>query len=137
MAYLTAGELEQRVGTDDFSAVADQDGDGIVESNAVSDAINDASAEIDSYLAVRYAMPLSGIPITVKRACVDISMYRLAGNKTTEEAEKRYLRAVAWLRDVSKGLAGLGDVADDSASGGSAFSAGTRVHTRTRLQGGF
>lgn len=137
MAYATAEEMEERVGTEDFSVIADRDGDGLVEEEAVTGALDDASAEIDSYLAARYPLPLTETPATVKRACIDMAMYHLSGNRTTEEVEKRYNRAVAWLRDVSKGVATLGDTPVEAASSGAVFTGGTRQSTRTKLSGGF
>lgn len=112
-----------------------------MDTEALTAAIDDASADIDSYLVMRYQLPLSAAPEAVKRICVDITMYHLSGNKTTEEVEKRYKQAIAWLRDVSKGIAGLGNVSeetDDSSGGsGASFSTGTRQMTRTTLAGGF
>ena len=137
MAYATQQELTDRIGEDELSAIADRDGDTVLESEAVSTALNDATAEIDSYVSVRYPLPLAETPATVKRACIDMAVYHLSGNKTTDEVEKRYNRAVAWLRDVAKGLAGLGDTPAETTSSGAVFAAGTRLSTRTNLNGGF
>jgi phage gp36-like protein len=137
MAYATADEMQDRIGMDELSAVADRDGDSVLEDLAVTGALDDASAEIDSYLSVRYPLPLSEIPATVIRACIDMAMYHLSGNKTTEEVEKRYKNAVAWLRDISAGKATLGNHPAETGSSGAVFSAGGRLHTRQKLNGGF
>jgi phage gp36-like protein len=137
MAYATAQELTDRVGSDALAAVSDRDWDAVVEAEAVAAALDDASAEIDSYLAARYALPIASPPAAVKRVCIDIAMYHLSGNRTTEEVEKRYKNAVSWLRDIAKGLATLGDSAAAPSGGGASFGAEARQMTRTKLSGGF
>jgi len=77
MAYATAQELSDRVGSDALAAVSDRDGDAVIEDEAVTHALDDASADIDSYLAARYTLPLAAAPAAVKRVCIDIAMYHL------------------------------------------------------------
>lgn len=137
MAYATAQEMAERIGEDELAAVADRDGDSVMESSAITGALDDASAEIDSYLAGRYPLPLVDTPATVTRFCIDMAMYHLSGNKTTEEVEKRYQRAISWLRDVAKGFATLGAAPVETTSQGAFFEAGARQSTRTKLSGGF
>lgn len=137
MAYATSQEMIDRVGIDALTAVADRDGDGAVETEAITAALDDASADIDSYLAVRYPLPLAQTPAAVKRVCFDIAMYHLSGNRTTEEVEKRYNNAIAWLRDVAKGVAGLGNEPAETASSGASFTSSTKLMTRDELEGGF
>ena len=137
MAYATAQELIDRVGSDAVSAVSDRDGDAVVEEEAITAALDDASADVDSYLSVRYPLPIATPPAAVKRVTIDIAMYHLSGNRTTEEVEKRYKNAIAWLRDVSKGVAGLGSDPVEASVGGASFTAADRQMTRTKLSGGF
>ncbi|HBD18677.1 MAG TPA: DUF1320 domain-containing protein [Arenimonas sp.] len=137
MAYATAQELSDRVGSDALAAVSDRDGDAVIEDEAVTHALDDASADIDSYLAARYTLPLAAAPAAVKRVCIDIAMYHLSGNRTTEEVEKRYKNAIAWLRDIAKGVATLGDSPAAPSGGGASFAGGERLMTRTDLKGGF
>ena len=137
MAYATRQELEDRCGIDAVAAVADRDGDAAVEEEAITAALADASADIDSYLAVRYPLPIATPPAAVKRVCIDIAMYHLSGNRTTEEVENRYKHAIAWLRDVSKGVASLGNEPVEASTGGASFAATDRQMTRTKLSGGF
>jgi phage gp36-like protein len=136
MAYATDQELIDRVGIDAVAAVSDRDGDAAIENEAVVTALDDASADIDSYLSTRYPLPLATVPGAVKRVCIDIAMYHLSGNRTTEEVENRYKNAIAWLRDVSKGVAGLGNDPVEAASGGATFTASGRLMTRETLRGG-
>lgn len=137
MAYATVGEISDRYGADSLSALADRDGDTMMEMEAINGALDDATAEIDSYLAARYPLPLSDVPISLKRACMDIALYHLAGQRTTDEIEKRYNRAIAWLRDISKGVAMLGEPSVDKTAHKASFSTSGRLMTRTGLKGGF
>lgn len=137
MAYATRQEMEDRYGVDAVAAIADRDGDSVMESEAIAGAIDDASAEIDSYLAARYPLPLAETPAAVKRVCLDMAMYHLSGNRTTEEVEKRYKGAVSWLRDIAKGLATLGAAPEETTSQGAYFAASSRISGRVKLSGGF
>ena len=67
---------------------------------------------MDSYLADRYATPLSGsdpIPPVVVSVTGDIARYRLTGGdiRDTDPIRERYTKALNWLRDVADGKAGI------------------------------
>ena len=87
--------------------VADRDGDGVPDVPAIERALLEASAEIDSYLATRYALPLpDGTDVSVlRKLAVDIAVYTLALSRDvlTDEITKRYENAVASLRRLAKG----------------------------------
>lgn len=73
----------------------------------VSDACDAASQEADSYLATRYAVPVTATPLPehlVQSVC-DIARYRLYAGAADPEVQNRYAQAVAWLKDVSAGRA--------------------------------
>lgn len=110
MAYATLRNIIERYGEDDLLTAADRDGDDQLDSAAVDRALSDASAEIDTYLATRYALPVPYIPEILKRLCVDITLYRLAFNAVgnSEERRRRYEDAVALLVRISKGDVSLG-----------------------------
>lgn len=67
-------------------------------------ALSDASDLIDSYAAVRYAVPLSPVPAPVVRWCCDIARYYLDRARTDEAIRKAYEDALKGLADMSKGL---------------------------------
>lgn len=74
----------------------------------IEDAISYSEQEMDSYLAVRYPLPLSSEVILInplKGRCNDISRYRLARSHPSDEIERRYQDAIAWLRELAKGNA--------------------------------
>ena len=77
----------------------------------VTDALERASREADSYLAVRLPVPLDtgrGIPQPLGAAVCDMARYHLTagfGMQDCEVVERRYREALGWLRDVAKGAA--------------------------------
>lgn len=108
MAYATQDDIVTLYG-DDALFVADRDGDGLADSAAVSRALDLASAEIDTYLAARYTLPLPVVPAMLMAWCVDIALYRLAlgADVLSEELRRRYDDALAALRRIAKGEAAL------------------------------
>ncbi|ENW23341.1 phage gp36-like protein [Acinetobacter lwoffii] len=74
-------------------------------SDAVESALQDAAEEIDSYIAVRYELPLPSIPSTLKRVACNIARYRLYFQRPTEEIENRYKAEIDFLKRVADGKA--------------------------------
>jgi phage gp36-like protein len=62
--------------------------------------LQDASEEIDSYIAVGYRLPLPQIPATLKRVACNIARYRLYYQRPTEEVDKRYEAEIAYLKEL-------------------------------------
>jgi phage gp36-like protein len=110
MAYATQQNIVDRYGDDQLLIVADRDNDSVVDAAVVEQALLDATAEIDTYVAAKYTLPLATTPVVLTRLCVDISMYRLAADRdiATEERRKRYEDAVYLLRRIATGEVSLG-----------------------------
>ena len=108
MPYATQADIVSLYG-ENALFVADRDGDGTVDAQAVERALTSASAEIDTYIAVRYALPLREASPFLQTICVDIAVYRLAlsADVLSEEHRKRYEDAQAFLKRVSDGKATL------------------------------
>lgn len=103
--YATQNDIVELYGSDALF-VADRDGDGVPDAAAVEQALSSASDEIDSFLAVRYPVPLSDpAPAVIRQYAIDIALYRLASSSDvmSEELRKRYEDAVAALRRIAKG----------------------------------
>ena len=77
MSYCTQSDIEVRIGPADLVALADHDGDGAADSAVVQGAISSAQALIDSYLSVRYAVPVAPVPDALKTRAVSLSVYFL------------------------------------------------------------
>lgn len=110
MAYASQQDIIDLYGEDCLSASADRDSDGSADSTPVTNALDTASNEIDSYLGTLYDIPLTSVPDQVKTVCIDIAIYRLSygfGAGLTDEKAKRYDNAIRWLRDAAKGIVTL------------------------------
>lgn len=113
MAYATQDDIITLY-SEDALYVADRDGDGVVETDAVARALTSASGEIDSFIGVRYSLPLTiptgeTAPDLLKQFCVDIAVYRLALSRDvlSEEHRRRYEDTIKHLERIAKGTASL------------------------------
>jgi len=112
MPYAVLQDILDLEGEDTLYAVADRDRDGTLnttETLAVTDAIAAAGDEMDSYIGMRFDLPLPAMPPWATRICIDISLYRLArsADALTNEISQRYKDAVAFLIRVGSGKASL------------------------------
>jgi len=109
MTYAAASDISDLYGAEALARLMDTDGDGATESATVARALTYADAQINSYIGVRYALPLPSTPDLVKMLAVDIAVYRLAQDHTrlTDEIVKRYDDAIKQLRALSEGKAVL------------------------------
>ena len=115
MAYVTQQQLIERFTQDKLVQLTDRANDGNLDASVLNEAIADAGRMIDSYVGPRYALPLAQVRIDASpltRVAGDLVIYFLQGDLATEEAERRYKEALAFLRDVQRGQASLG--ADDA-----------------------
>lgn len=137
MPYATRADLEARYGAAEIFQLADRDGDGVIDAGVIEQALTDAGAEVDGYLASRYALPLADVPPIVKVFACDIARYRLWDKAASDEVRRRYEDALRYLRLAADGrvrIAGGGS-AEPVASGGAELVSGGLVFARD--QGGF
>ncbi|OEU65815.1 MAG: hypothetical protein BA863_08990 [Desulfovibrio sp. S3730MH75] len=81
-------------------------------------ALGDASALIDTYLAKRWAVPLTEPPRVLVDLCIDMAAYKVNrdGGAVSEDLRLRYEDALKLLKDIAKGvidLPGMDAVSDD------------------------
>jgi phage gp36-like protein len=133
--YATVDIMTARFGQREVLSLSDRDGTGEVNATVLADALDDASSEIDTYLAGRYALPLDPAPKMLGGICCDIARYRLCGGETvmTEEIRQRYKDAVSFLKLVASGDVTLGVTATGAVAQPDnpiQFVTGTRVFGR-------
>lgn len=108
MAYCTQSDIEKLISTAELAQLTAESG-GTPDAAVVAEAIAAADAEIDSYLLVRYQLPLSTVPARVKGLSVDMAIYKLClrrSLKNVNEARRQaYEDAVKFLQLVARGLA--------------------------------
>lgn len=79
-----------------------------IDSAVLTQAIADASAEIDGYLVSRYTLPLNHVPPVLARICCDIARYFLCNENAPEHIATRYQDALKFLKSVGEGKLSLG-----------------------------
>lgn len=115
MAYLSENDLTQRFGLDELLQLTCADPQASVPDTAVlARAIADAEAEIDSYLAARYQLPLPSVPTVLTRVGCDIARYRLWNDRASDEVRQRYEDARRLLEALAAGKVALGLPAADT-----------------------
>src|SRR5271165_430580 len=105
MPYATAQDLIDRFGETELVQLTDRSDPPAyaIDQAVASSALATASAEMDGYICVKYALPLSAVsPVLVDLAC-DIARFRLYSVRATEEVQKRYDAALARLKEIARG----------------------------------
>jgi len=136
MPYVTQQQLVARFGEEELIQLTDRANVGAIDAAVLNQAIADAGAEIDGYLAGRYQLPLAQVPSVIALYCGDITRYRLYDDAARDEVRKRYEDAMKFLRLVSEGKVRLGaDEPAAPAAGSVQMETSGRVFGRD--QGGF
>ncbi|MGR3485487.1 MAG: phage protein Gp36 family protein [Paracoccaceae bacterium] len=102
--YATHGDITRLYGPDALHVAVLPDGSG-ADLDAVDRAIASACAEIDTFLAVRYALPFAAAPAALVQPAVDIALYRLASSRQvlSDDLRARFEDAIAMLKRLSSG----------------------------------
>jgi phage gp36-like protein len=122
--YATLGNLQERFGAKEIVGLTDRDGDDQADTDLVAAIIADVDAEIDSYLSVRYDLPIDPVPRLLTRlACTLIRerLYLADGGRLADDhpakveakASRQVLRDIAAARahlPISTHSAGSGEV---------------------------
>lgn len=109
------------------------------------DAISDACAEIDGYLAKRYKVPFTRTPQVISKFAKDIAVYNLVSRTGIDESDRektflnRYNAAVKFLLDVAKGIISIGVEenmgGNSEAANGFNMQSSGRVFSRASMRG--
>lgn len=107
------------------------------------DAIEDACAEIDGYLAKRYSVPFSRTPQVISKFAKDIAVYNLVSRTGIDESERektflnRYNAAIKFLLDVAKGIISIGaeEKGSSEVANGFRMKSSGRVFSRDSMRG--
>jgi phage gp36-like protein len=104
MAYCSEDDLLKMIPQSELADLTAESGE-VPDSLIIADAISKAGAEIDSYLGVKYVVPLSSPPAQVKSLAVDLAIYHLYSrrNVVPPVRQQKYEAAVAFLKQVVAG----------------------------------
>jgi phage gp36-like protein len=123
MACVTNADIEQRLGSDTYVQLTDDDGDGTADSGVVNEARIGAEGEVDSYLARRFQLPIDlsahpDIAGVLASFTLDLIEYRLRSRRppVPKDAVDRHAQAIEWLKGVADGTIELPSTAGPAAS---------------------
>lgn len=112
MSYATLADLQSRFTEAELRQSSDHYGQETDETR-LQVALDDAAAEIDSFLSSRYRLPLVdndgvplGVPRTLTRCACDIAIYRLQALRTADDikdARRRYDDVIKLLGQIKAG----------------------------------
>ncbi len=109
---ITQQDLIDRFGEVELAELSDHAGHSDIDPVVIAKAITDAESEAMSYLAgagIANEVRLSP-PLALKIKLCDMARYFLYENGLIEVVEKRYNRAIAWLKDVERNPAMVVDI---------------------------
>jgi len=106
MAYCSEDDLLKMVPESELADLTAESGE-VPDSLVIAEAIGKADAEIDSYLGVRYVVPLAAPPAQVKALAVDLALYHLYARRSIMPPvrQQKFEAAVAFLKQVGAGQA--------------------------------
>lgn len=108
MAYASVADLIARYGEEELIQRTDRVGAGVVDAAVAGQALDDAAAEMDGYLASRYRLPLPTAPAMLARVNCAIARYRLWEDLASERVRQDYEDAVRFLTAIARGTVSLG-----------------------------
>ncbi len=135
MAYATQEDLEERYGTLELIQLTDRADppEGAADSATVERAIADASAEIDSYLAAHYTLPLTTVPDRLNTCACVLARRYLYADRPSEAVDAEAARERAWLKMLAAGAATLTGAASAAPVGAPRRAGPDPVFTRTTI----
>lgn len=108
MAYASQTQIQHAAGgADRLVELADYDGDGIADADVIAAVQAAADGWIDSYAALRYAVPIEDPTDTLVQLAAEECVYRLRQRRAlgaTEQDERQHKDREQWLVHLSKGL---------------------------------
>jgi phage gp36-like protein len=140
MAYCTQDDIVQRITLEKVIELTDDANIGEVDQDNLDQAIASADAEINSYCGMKYSVPFVTAPPMIRAASVDMAVYHLKGRRQgpSDTEKERYRERIAWLKDVAKGIATLGESDPDGVPTevqAPEIASNTRVFSRETMSG--
>jgi phage gp36-like protein len=109
MSYAVKADLSpRRISASELVQLTDDTNSGSTNDQVITDVLTEASALIESYCRVRYTVPLQASD-QVKGLCLTLAEYYLylRRKRVKDDVRQSYEDAIAFLKDVSSGKAGL------------------------------
>jgi phage gp36-like protein len=138
MGYATAANLTPLITQSELIRLTDENDLGVVNAATVTAALAAADVEIDSYLRVRYTLPIATQQPLLTGLAVDIAiwnLYSLDGSGVPENRKERYQAAVKTLERISSGKQTLDVPATASEDSSATYSGPDRLFSRDTMSG--
>lgn len=107
MPYVTPEEYVKRYGSTETIRITDESKTGQIDQGKLSEAIDDQDQIIDSYLASRYVLPITGTFPILEGISAALTREALHRNKPTPAITDQADRARGQLKDLAAGRATL------------------------------
>jgi phage gp36-like protein len=136
--YATKADILSQVPEEKLVQLTTDSGDQI-DDVVLNDILVKTDGEIDSYLRVRYEVPVNPIPPEISQAAVVIAKYRLYHRRTdfgvSEGVDGDYAKTIAWLSKIASGSVILSLSSATPTPGAAEFKANPRTMTKDSLKG--
>lgn len=108
--YASQSDMVERFGATELAQRTNRVDGLTIDAAVLARALADADAQIDSYMATRYTLPLATTPAVLNRLACDMARYGLYDDGVPATVRQRYEDAVSLLKKFASGevqLAGL------------------------------
>ena len=112
--YTSQSALIPRLMPEYLVAQLTQGGDGAadtIDTDVLAEVMEDAEAEVDGYLGVRFSLPLTAVPSVIAGIASRITRYKLyttRGGEVEAWLDKDYQRAIEMLEEIRDGQLDVG-----------------------------
>lgn len=108
MVYATPSDMIDRFGQAEMIRLTTEDGAAMtaVDTDKLTRAIAEAQAQADTFLRKRYDVPLTEVPLEIRRVVCIMARYDLAHGESREPSEQVRLarkEAIEWLGQIARG----------------------------------
>jgi len=101
--YLTIAEFVDRFGLPEVVAMTDADGGGRIDRALLVSALTNAQAVADAHVAARYAVPLSDVPLIVKKIVGDLARAELYPRGAPDGVADQAKQSLRMLERIQSG----------------------------------
>lgn len=110
MTYALKADMQTALGDDELIQLTDRADPplSVIDDSVLTRALEAANGEIDSYLAVRYQLPLATVPTILRDCAIDLTRYRLHYLAVPDQVAQAYKDRILWLAAIAAGKASLG-----------------------------
>ena len=138
MSYITNSDIEERLGSDTYVQLTDDDGDAVADVGVVDEARLGSEGEVNSYLARRFQVPIDltahpELADVLATVTLDLVEYRLRMRRppAPDSSVRKRDQTIEWLRRVADGEIELPSTASVSPNTTRGIVAGTSGSERT------